>query len=51
MDSEEKALSLYSDFREKLVRKRTSSETVLQIIQKDWKNRQNRSIKFVQDNG
>ena len=32
MDSEEKALSLYSDFREKLVRKRTSCNTVLQFV-------------------
>ena len=30
MDSEEKALSLYSDFREKLVRKRTSPPNPLQ---------------------
>ena len=30
MDSEEKALSLYSDFREKLVRKRTSPPKALQ---------------------
>ena len=30
MDSEEKALSLYSDFREKLVRKRTSCPKDLQ---------------------
>lgn len=30
MDSEEKALSLYSDFREKLVRKRTSRPKALQ---------------------
>ena len=43
MDSEEKALSLYSDFREKLVRKRTSCNTVLQFVHIFCKNHKNKT--------
>ena len=49
MDSEEKALSLYSDFREKLVRKRTSCNTVLQFVHIFCWKRKNRSSIFVQN--
>ena len=50
MDSEEKALSLYSDFREKLVRKRTSCNTVLQFVHIFCKNHKNKASIFVQNN-
>ena len=50
MDSEEKALSLYSDFREKLVRKRTSCNMVLQSVHIFCKNRKNKTSIFVQYN-
>ena len=43
MDSEEKALSLYSDFREKLVRKRTSCNTDLHFIHIFCLGRKNKS--------
>ena len=49
MDSEEKALSLYSDFREKLVRKRTSCNTDLHFIHIFCLERKNRSSIFVQN--
>lgn len=49
MDSEEKALSLYSDFGEKLVRKRTSRNAVLQFIHIFCLKRKNRSFVFVQN--
>ena len=49
MDSEEKALSLYSDFREKLVRKRTSCNTVLQFVHIFCWKRKNRGSIFVQN--
>lgn len=50
MDSEEKALSLYSDFREKLVRKRTSCNAVLQSVHIFCKNHKNKASIFVQNN-
>ncbi len=50
MDSEEKALSLYSDFREKLVRKRTSCDAVLHFVHIFCLNRKNRGSVFVQNN-
>ena len=50
MDSEEKALSLYSDLREKLVRKRTSCNTVLQFVHIFCKNHKNKTSIFVQNN-
>ena len=50
MDSEEKALSLYSDFREKLVRKRTSFNTVLQFVHIFCKNHKNNTSIFMQNN-
>ena len=49
MDSEEKALSLYSDFREKLVRKRTSCNTVLHFVHIFCWKRKNRGSVFVQN--
>ncbi len=49
MDSEEKALSLYSDFREKLVRKRTSCNTVLHFVHIFCLKRKNRGFVFVQN--
>ena len=49
MDSEEKALSLYSDFWEKLVRKRTSCNTVLHFIHIFCLKRKNRGSVFVQN--
>lgn len=49
MDSEEKALSLYSDFREKLVRKRTSCNTDLHFIHIFCLERKNKSSIFVQN--
>ena len=49
MDSEEKALSLYSDFREKLVRKRTSCNTVLHFVHIFCWKRKNRDSVFVQN--
>ena len=50
MDSEEKALSLYSDFREKLVRKRTSCNTVLQFVHIFCKTYKNKTSILVQNN-
>ena len=49
MDSEEKALSLYSDFREKLVCKRTGCNTVLQFVHIFCENHKNKTSIFVQN--